>query len=118
MTTISDGTTAFTPVSVTGYATSHASRNVFHDILGRGDPDVSLGPASLRQGTLEMFFETETDANNARVILTQPAVFTYTDDDLTTTSMRFAISDTVAPALEDQTRELWTLSFGYRELAS
>lgn len=117
MSTISDGTTTITPDLVLGYSTQQAGRNVIHDILGRGDPDVSLAPAASRAGTLNLFFLTEADAEQCRQLHAQAAVFTYTADDNTTTSMRYVVDQGgIGPALDDQTRRRWTVSVAYREV--
>lgn len=118
MSTITDGTTTIAPALVMGYRTSQPGRNAFHDILGRPDPDVSLAPAGLRRGTLTLFFLTEADAEACRQLHSNPAVFTYTADDNTTTSMRYVLDDAgVSPALDDQTRRRWTVDVAYREVS-
>lgn len=117
MATISDGTNSITPLLVTRYEAAQESRNIFHDVIGRADPDVTLRPASTRRGSLELLFENGDDAETARALLAQPKAFTYTDPDLPTAGMRFALDGNLSPALEDETRELWQVTVSYRELA-
>ncbi|WP_025159367.1 hypothetical protein [Leifsonia aquatica] len=119
MATISDGATTLTPELVIGYSTQQDGRNSFHDILGRGDPDVSLAPAAMRVGTLNLFFLTEADADACRRLHARAAVFTYTATDNPTTSMRYVLdAGGIGPALDDQTRQRWTVAIAYREVAS
>lgn len=115
--TITDGASTVAPITATGYQTAQQSQNVFHDIIGRGDPDVSLAPAKLRAGRMETLFATPEDAAAACVVLAQPSVFTYTDTDLPTADMRFAVDGEVALVLEEETRQLCLVTFGYRELS-
>lgn len=117
MSTISDGTTTITPALVLGYETQQPGRNVFHDVLGRADADVSLAPPAPRTGTLQLFFLTEAEAEACRELHNQPAVFTYTATDNATTTMRYVVdSSGVRVALDDQTRKRWTVSVAYREV--
>lgn len=118
MTTISDGTTTITPELVLGYETAQAGRNIVHDILGRPDPDVSLAPAALRAGTLNLFFLTAADADACRKLHARAAVFTYSATDTASTSMRYVLDSAgIGQALEDQTRKRWTVTIAYREVA-
>lgn len=117
METITDGTTTITPELVLGYETAQEGRTIVHDILGRPDPDVSLAPTTTRAGTLELFFATADDAEQARVMHTQAAVFTYTATDNPTTSMRYVVAGGgLRVSLDDRTRRRWTVSVAYREV--
>lgn len=120
MATISDGTTTITPDLVLGpYSASQASRNVFHDILGRPDPDVSLAPASLRRGTLQALFVDEGTADAARDMLAAASIYTYVEPDSPTMGMRFALDgDLSVSLLTDDDSYVWTLSIPYREVGS
>lgn len=116
MSTITDGWTTITPVAVSSpYETSQPSRNVFHDVIGRAAPDVSLAPASPRQGTLTLGFDDSNVAESARLLLSTPAMFTYVDDTIDTLGMRFAV-DGMITTRYDADDQLWTLDFSYREV--
>jgi hypothetical protein len=118
--TITDGTTTITPVLVLGYAASQTARNIFHDILDRPDPDVSLAPATLRSGTLRLLFDTTADAEAARAFHAQAARFIYVDADEPTASMVYALADsgTLDIELDPDTLSKCTLAVPFREVAS
>lgn len=117
MSTVSDGTSTLTPELVLGYETRQPGRNIFHDVIGREDPDVTLRRAGLRTGTLKLFFLTEGQANACRLLHSRPAVFTYTASDNATTSMRYAVDDSgITVTLDDDTRRRWVVAVAYREV--
>lgn len=116
MSTISNGTSTVTPVTVTGYAATRASRNVLHAIIGTPDPAVTLRPAGLRTGTLEALFDTRADAQSAVTILASDAALTFVDTDHPSISMTFVLDGDVTMALDDDTRALWLVSFDYQEV--
>jgi hypothetical protein len=116
-TTISDGTTTIAPELVLGYETSQAGGNLIHAVLGRRDPDVTLREAGLRAGTLQLFFLTEVEAEACRVLHSAAAVFAYTADDNTTTSMNYVVDPGgISTKLDDSTRRRWVVSVGYQEV--
>jgi len=117
LSTISDGATTITPELVLGYDTAQEGRNIFHDVLGRADPDVSLRVAGTRAGTLTLFFPTEAAANAARTLHAGAKVFTYTATDNATTSMRYVVDNAgIRVQLDPETRRRWTVAVAYREV--
>ena len=115
-TTISDGTTAVTPVLTLGYASNRDSRNVFHDVIGRADQDVTLYPAGLRSGTLTFLFDNETDALTCENLHSAAAVFTITDTDRPSIAMTYAVKGKIPRTLDDGTREMWTVAVDFQEV--
>lgn len=115
-TTITTGTTTITPTLVTGWQASQESRNIVHTIIGRSTPDVTLKPANMRTGTLEMLFETAADADEARIVHMEAAVFTLTSSELAEVNMAYVVAGTISSVLEDETRRLWTLSVDFQEV--
>lgn len=115
-TTISDGTTTITPELVLGYQANQETRNVLHTILGNATPDVTLRPANLRTGTLEMLFLTAEDANVAREMHTYPIVLTFSSTEIPYADMQYVPAGTVSTVLEDETRSLWTFSVDFQEV--
>lgn len=116
MITISDGDTSVTPITADGYSTAQAPGNIVHQIIG-GLPVVTLRPAQPRSGTLALLFDTEADAEAARALLATAAQFTYADTDLLTVGMTFVLDGQgITPALENETRTLWTVGVGYLEV--
>ena len=73
--TISDGSTVITPQLILGWEAAQDSRNVIHSIIGKAEPDVTLKPATLRTGTLQLLFLTAAEASTARVMLIQALPF-------------------------------------------
>ena len=116
MTTISSGTLTFTPELVTSWETTQESRNVLHTIIGKADPDVTLKPASTRSGTLEMLFTSATAANTARGILANGTIFTISGSETWLNGLDFVMSGSISTALEDETRNLWTISADFTEV--
>lgn len=115
-TTITTGSTTITPVLVLGWQTSQESRNIIHAIIGRSDPEVTLQPANLRTGTLQLFFTTEAAAEEARVLHSGAAVFYLDSDEITSANMYYVVNGSISAALEDDTRLYWTVSVDYQEI--
>lgn len=116
-TTITSGTTTITPTLVLGWEANQDSRNIIHTIIGRSSPDVTLKPAALRSGTLEMLFETATAANNARLLHADAAVFTLTSSEQPLANMTYVVGNDISSVLEDTTRSLWQLNVSFQEIA-
>lgn len=115
-TSISTGTTTITPELVLGWSTSQDSRNVIHSIIGRSDPEVTLQPANLRTGTMELFFLSEAEAEEARLIHSSAAIFTLYSDEITSANLYYVVTGSISMALEDETRRYWTVTVDYQEI--
>lgn len=115
-TTITTGTTTITPTIITGWDANQDSRNVIHTIIGRPSPDVTLKPAALRSGTLEMVFETAEEAEEARQLHMDAAVFTLTSTSQTTINMTYVVAGTISSVLEDVSRRIWLISVDFQEI--
>lgn len=111
--------TPIAPIVVDGYESQRTSGNVVHNIVGRSSPDVTLGPASLRTGTLELVFPDELDAKAAEDAHALPVAFTLSSDDRSTIEMYYVVNnnDRVRRALDDETREVWIVSVPFQEVA-
>lgn len=118
--TFTDGTTTVSPIQVNGYETARASRNIVHVIIGRADPDVSIQPAGLRRGTLELLFGNPVDAEACSDLHAESAVFTYTDSDVPGVSMRYVLQDgaDLETALDSDAGISWVVKVPYQEVAS
>lgn len=116
MTTFSDGTTTLMPVLVNGYAASRASRNIVHSIIGSNVSAVALQPSGLRTGSLSTLWPTLADAFAFADFLSAASLFTLTDADQPAVNMSFVVTDTIEPALDDETRVLGTVSFSFQEV--
>lgn len=115
-TTITDGTTTVEPVLVTGWESERETRNVLHPIINRNDHEVTLRPAVPRSGTLELLFETLADAVEAEVMHAQAKEFTLTDSDHAALAMTYVAHGRIRLALDEDTRDAWTLSVGFQEV--
>lgn len=114
--TITDGTTVITPELILGWDASQSSRNIVHEIIGKASPDVTLKAAGLRTGTLELLFISAADALTARTMLAQALPFLIESDEAFLDNFRFVVAGTISSALEDTTRNLWTISVDFQEV--
>lgn len=92
-TTITRGPTSTVPTLVLGYETHVSKPMRLHPIIGRSDPDVTIGTATSRDGTLSLFYVTEAEAGTAVDLLLLPGPFTLTDDEHPRIGMTFVIGD-------------------------
>lgn len=116
--TISNGVTSIYPTLVLSYASTRASGNKKHDLLG-GGTSMSLGKAGLRTGTLELFFPLEVDAAAAEALHGEVGVFTLVDPDRTTVAMSYVLADggELGRELDDETRDAWVVRVAFQEVA-
>ena len=111
-----DGTGATTsPALVLGYETEQESQNIVHDIIGGGIAITLVRPRP-RAGRLRLFYLTEATANAARLLHARETTFTFTDTDLPTIAMTYALNGSISPALEDAGRKRWIVEVGYQEV--
>lgn len=116
MTTITHSTGVITPTIVDGYSAARTPRTILHPILGRDAEDVTLRPASLRKGTLQLVFAGEADARAAVAALAVPQVLALYDPDVSI-DMSFVIAeDDVVLELDDETRDAWIVAVPFHEV--
>lgn len=113
-TTISDGVTTVAPLVVDGYESTRAPRTIVHEVLNNPNPSVSLKPAGLRTGTLSAVFATRADAVECEAMLAAAAVLTLTST--VDVGMTFVVHEDITVTLDDSTRAVWLVSFGYQEV--
>lgn len=118
--TITGGASVITPTLVTELSEANTGRNIVHRIIGRTDPDVTLRAASLRTGTLELAFLSEADSHTARNVLATGGLFTLNSPDRPTLAMKFVVADNgrISRAIEDTTRNAWTIAVDYAEVSA
>lgn len=114
--TISDGTTTLTPLLVLDYTTFRAGRSVVHDVLGSGNPDVTLRPMASRSGVLNLFVLTAADAQALETLHMTGLPMTYVDP-ANYGSMQYVVDGSVTVTYLAETNR-WTVAVGYREVAS
>lgn len=113
ITRTSDAATT-TPTQVLGYAALLEGRNVVSDLIGGGIA-VTLIPQRMRSGTLELLYADRAEAWAAVELHRGTDTFTLDDTDVPEVGMLYT-ANTIAPALEDQTRALWIVSIEYQEI--
>lgn len=115
-TTITDGTVTVTPRLVEGYESARASKNLFHPVIGRNSPDVTLRPADLRTGSLTFLFTVEADAIACET-MHQSGVFTLTDTDVPSVDMTYVLDGSVTRTLDPDVAHIWHVTVDFQEVA-
>ncbi len=80
MSTITRGGTSITPTLILGWDSGRRSSNIEHTIIGRAVPDVSLGPARPRAGTMSLLFTSYEAALAAEELHALPGRFVLVVD--------------------------------------
>lgn len=94
-------------------------RTVIVNVPGSSTPYVSLEASGLRTGTLELFFGQDEDAAyQAEAIIAAGGVFFLDYPERESWEMRFIPVGRLERALDQETRDHWTVSFDYQELAA
>lgn len=75
MATLDNGLVTLTPDLVLTWNAARTTGTVVHAIIGRPNPDIVLRDTLERGGTLELFFLTEADAQEAQDELSVPGVW-------------------------------------------
>lgn len=123
MASITGGASVITPTTVLEFTSSREGRTNIHDVLNRANPDVTLRLAGSRKGHIKLAFlgaDSEQKSAAAEAILSERALFTYvTDPERPSLSLSFVIPDggQITRALDDDTRDDWTVEFDYREVS-
>lgn len=122
-TTITRGNVVITPTAVTSVRSERESRNVVHSIIGRDADDVTLRPAGLRTGTLELVWHStntaETDSEAAELAHAEGGVFTIVAPERASLSFTY-VTDQSGRITRELNAELgsWTVRIDYREVRS
>lgn len=104
------------PLQVLGYESQRASANVFHDVIGRSNPDATLRPAGLRTGTLSYLFDSESMAAECERMHAGTAVLSLDDPELPTIAMQYVADGSITRQLDSDTRALWLVGVAFREV--
>ncbi|MBD3941949.1 hypothetical protein IF188_09605 [Microbacterium sp. NEAU-LLC] len=105
------------PTVVAGYQSNRRSANKVYPILGSQESDVSLRPAHRRTGTLNLWFDAETDAKAAQDAHAKALVFTFTTDEASTINMTYVVQDGGTVGCElDTDSDMWTVTVPYQEV--
>lgn len=117
MATFSNGTDSITPILIDGYSSESPSGTVVTPLLGSEDVAVTLRPASLRTGTMRLNMGPDEDAAAAAETALRGAhVWTLVTDDRESVDMSFVVTDRITRELDNQTRGVWFVGFGWQEV--
>lgn len=111
-------TTTITPTLVEGYDAQRGGGAIVHQIPGRSTgPDVTLRPAGLRTGTLNLFFTSETAATQAWAAVCVAGVFQVLSDERSI-GMSFVVPEgqQIGFQLDDTTRAHWRVTVPFQEV--
>lgn len=117
-TTLTNGIDTISPVAVDGYASTSRHGNIVHQILASEDVDVVLRPAGLRTGRMTLMMgDDESASAAAETALRSGTVWTLSPGgDPTTVAMQFVVVDDVTRTMDDGTRLVWLVDFGWQEV--
>lgn len=114
------GDAVIAPTIVTALSTGRPVATIVHPILGRDAPDVTVRPAGLRTGSLELGFsgeDAETASADAERLLAA-GVATIVTDERATLAFSFVAQGTVTRDLEPVTRDAWLVRLDFQEVAA
>jgi hypothetical protein len=111
-------TESTSPTLVLGYQATREVRTVVHAIIGRSDPDVTIAPVSLREGSLDLLYATDAEyqANEAVRILSLGEVYDLSDSINASIQMRFVVRGQIGIRSDPSTGS-WIVTVGYAEVA-
>lgn len=104
-----------TPLEVTGYAATRASRNVIHDTIDGGLAVVLVSPRP-RSGTLELLYDDEAAAFAALNMHALETTFSLSSTERGAVGMTYVLAGDLTIELEGQTRHLWLVRVAYQEV--
>lgn len=118
---ITSGASVIEPTLILGYSSTRAARTIIHDIIGRAAPDVTLRPAGLRSGRMELAFltdDSESASAAAEAVLATAATFSLVSSDRASVSLQFVVpaGTNITRTLDDETRDGWVVAFGWQEV--
>ena len=116
-TTLTYAGVSITPRLVLGWEQTRDSLNLEHPLIG-GGREVTHTPPTLRAGTLQLFFITEAEALDAEAMHRTAPYLDMASDDRAIANMRYVLADggQLGIVLDDNTRDVWTVSVDYREV--
>jgi hypothetical protein len=112
---LTQGATILYPEIVTGYDTTRKSSSTLHKVIGRGDPDVTLGSISTRSGTLEIWCSSYLVALDVEGLHTRTGVVVLADTLAPGKDMSYVVDGEVRVSPEMGTSR-WLVSIAYAEV--
>ncbi len=120
-TTISNGTTTVTLLTLGTLSLDQAAGNITHVIIGVAATATTLRPAGLRKGTFEAVIgQNAALAKTLSDMLAAAASFTLADTTVSSIGMTFVVPQggNIELALDDDTRTVWSVTFDFQEIGS
>lgn len=115
--TRSTDSTSITPAFVLGpFQAFDEAGSLVHPILGRSADDVTLRPAKLGTGNLELYFLTADDAETARLFHRPAATFTVISDDGAFLPALYVPQRQIGRAQRSDLMDNWVLTVPYQEI--
>lgn len=116
-TTITNGSSNFTPALVLSYEAETITGNTIHDVIGgTGEPAVTFGAETMRTGVLEMYFTTRALAWAAQVKLKATGIFTLVCTEEPNINMKFVRAGRMSIGLDSETLKSWVVKAGFQEV--
>lgn len=119
-TTLTRGANVIAPTLVDGYMSTMEAATVVHQIIGKSEPDVTLRPSLMRSGTLRMAWLTtgaETDSAQAATWLQGTGPWVLASSEASSINMSFVVSGRIDRELDPDSRQWWTVSVDFQEVA-
>lgn len=115
MTTITAAGATTIPLLVDGWTESAEGRNIINPVMG-GGVDITLQPASKRNGTFTLVYPDEASAVAAFQMHRQAAVLTLSDSDRPSVGMSYVLAGSLSRSLDDESRDFWLVTVEYQEV--
>lgn len=112
--TVSGDTTS--PALVLGWEFSRRGGSIVHRVLGSSAVDVTLRPAALRSGTLNLFYLTEAPALACEAMHAKAARFTITDSDRPALGMQYVVTGQIRVTLDPETMKRWLVAVDFEQV--
>lgn len=109
----------FQPQLITGYTAAREGSSTVHEIVGRADPVVVLGPTRLRRGRLEVWVADYAEGIDLVGVLAQARILMLRQPDHPGMDMYFlATSVPIEPLAKTSAGWRWSVEFDFVELRS
>ena len=105
------------PALLLGWEFSRRGGSIVHRVLGSAAVDVTLRPAELRSGTLNLFYLTEAPALACEAMHSKAASFTLTDSDRPALGMQYVVTGQIRVTLDPETMTRWLVSIDVEQVA-
>lgn len=114
--TLTRGEISASPQQLLGFKSTRTARNLVHDIIDRSDPDITIKPAGLRKGTLELLCLNLAAGLAVEALHAGEGVIALEDTDRPTLDMSYVASGAITLELDTQTGIRWVVAVDYQEV--